>query len=229
MAHISKTWQWNNPHSGVPSHYMRARFDVDAETDGVNVNVFITNIVLDGWNGADPDVGDTQDHIVIASNGTSLPGTAPAPPRPIGLPFPSDLSARGGFAELATFLNGGSPQQYYWQAGTNFSYTIPYTGPDMRVVYGWYSAFRGLDIEWGVEEWGVFLRDLTYRPGMTRENSTNSWQSDNRPETGMNLELRGGSWGEIRSQSAYSAAPTQARYFHAGQGWRSQDKIGIGR
>lgn len=67
-----------------------------------------------------------------------------------------------------------------------------------------------------------------FRPGMTRHNPSSTWQSDNAPE-GMNLELRGGSWGEVRSMNPYTGDPAQARYFHSGQGWRAQDKIGLRR
>ena len=216
---ISKTWSWSNPHSGDPSHYMRVRFNASATYDATNVYVVLTDIQVDGWNGIDPDPGTTQDHIVIAKNGTNLPATAPSPARPIALPFPSDLASRGGIAEMATYLNSGNPQRYFWSVSSSESYTVPYAGPNTKVVYGWNSHFEGDDIDWGVDGWSVELEELDYRPGQHRVSGV--WQSHNRSAGDAN-KRQGGAWVEMRTTTGSGDPPLIRR----GGAWVNQAKIG---
>lgn len=222
MAAINKTWTWNNPHSGLPSHSMRARFNVEAEHDNVTAYVTITNIQLDGWNRDDPDPGTTQDHIVLAKNLSGLPPTVPAPPRPMALPWPSDLASRGGFAELATYLNNANPQRYFWSQGSTITYTVPYVGPSTKVVYGWASAFRGSDIKWSPTSWNVRIDEIDYRPGMHRVSG--SWQSHNRG-AGKANKRQGGSWQTMRTQDGPNGTGNPPSIRRSGT-WRNQSKIG---
>ena len=223
MAFISRTWTWGNPITGQSSHSMRARFDVTATTDLTNVFVTVTNIVLDGWNEATPDTGNTQDHIVLARPTGSLPpGSYPAPARPIGLPFPGDLAARGGFSELATFLNGGNPQRYYWGSGSTYNYTIPYTGPNTIVIKTWGSRFEGPNILWSEDSWTVTLQDLDYRPGARMV--AGSWESHNRGAGVANKRV-GGAWSTMRTVNG-GTGTGDPPYIRTAAVWRNQRKVG---
>lgn len=222
MVPQSRTWTWNNPHNGQPSHSMRMRFDISAATDGNIIEVEISNVQMDGWNESSPDPGTTQDNIVLARPGSPLPATAPAPPRPIPLPFPSNLAATGGLAEMSTYLNSGSPQRYYWNQGSSHSYTIPYDGPNTVVAASWWSAFAGENIEWTPTDFVVRLSDLDYRPGQHRVNGT--WQSHNRG-AGKADKRQSGSYVTMRTQSGPDGTGNPPLIRRGGV-WRNQSKIG---
>lgn len=224
-THIDRTWTWRNPHDAEKtSHWMRAQFDAEATYDATTVYVTLTNISLTGGNGAMPDTGTTQDHIVLAKNGTGLPPTAASPPRPIALPFPSDLASRGGFAEMATHLNGGNPQRFFWSVSSSESYTVPYAGPSTKVVYGWASAFEGDNIKWSLTEWSVSLEELDYRPGQIRISSV--WQSHNRG-SGKSDKRQGGSWQTMRTAAGPDGTGNPP-LIRRSSTWRNQSKIGNG-
>ena len=224
-THIDYTWTWWNPHNpGQTSHWMRVQFDAAASYDATTVYVSLTNISMTGGNGTLPDTGNTQDHIVIASNGASLPPTVAAPPRPISLPFPSDLDSRGGFAEMATYVNGGSPQRFYWSASSSESYTVPYAGPNTKVVYGWSSRFVGTNIEWAQTDWFVTLAELDYRPGQDR--IAGSWQSHNRAAGRADIR-QGGVWVTMRT-SAGPNGTGNPPLIRRSSTWNNQSKIGSG-
>lgn len=224
-THIDYTWTWGNPHNpGQTSHWMRVQFDATASYDATTVYVNLTNVNMTGGNGTMPDVGNTQDHIVIAKNGTGLPPTVAAPPRPIALPFPSNLSSLGGFAEMATFINGGNPQRFYWSVSSSESYTVPYVGPTTKVVYGWNSRFVGTNIEWSLAEWFVTLDELDYRPGQIRISSV--WQSHNRG-AGKADKRSGGAWVTMRTASGPGGTGNPPLIRRSGA-WYNQSKIGSG-
>lgn len=219
MVHISQTWTWGNPSTGQPSHSMRLQFDIDAATDLSVIEVDVTNIHMDGWNEATPDTGTTEDCIVIATNLDNLPSPVSQPSRPFTVPYPADLLSRGGFAEMMTYLNSGNPQRYFWRNDTSFSYTIPYEGPNTKVVAGWASSINGaVQVVWTATEWSVKLSDLDYRPGMCMTNG--SWESHNRD--GGWAHVREGGWTEMRTFPGYNNPP----YFRASGEWRDQAKVG---
>lgn len=222
MAFITSTWQWRNPHSNIPSHAMRARFDVEAEHDGTTAFVTVTNIQLDGWEMGDPDDGTTQDHIVLAKNLSGMPPTVASPPRPMALPWPSDLAARGGFAELATYMNFGNHQRFYWSQGATVSYTVPYVGPNTKVVYGWASAFQGNNIQWRPTTWSVTIEEIDYRPGQHRVGS--SWQSHNRGVGHADIR-EAGAWKTMRTNNGPTGTGNPPLIRRSGA-WRNQSKIG---
>lgn len=211
---ISREWTWNNPHSGRPSHSMKVEFDITATTDRTNIFVEITNLRMTGWNGADPDRGTTQDHIVLSST-SHLPQTLPAPPRPIALPFPSDIQSKGAFAELATYLNNGSPQRYFW-GNNSVSYTIPYQGDDTTVVYSLNSYFSGQSIAWSLGEFKVSLRELRYIPMEGKKN--NAYHSFNAP--GNDLAGKKGGY-----QTMWNSFDNNGR--QSGQGKKNQSGQGV--